>query len=181
MGNPLPDEMLPLPSAREALRQAVERAVHEEWHGAAVWLGIARELRQGTRPSIWSDAAGLPEAEELMIGHGDEAAQHVGQLFGQHRVDVDDHLRPLRQPPADPAATAVIDPGETSRITLEDGHLQRCGNCSHRIEWLTPGPDATATGRMPHWVHALTQQEVCPVSAPDQPHTYATPRVDARG
>jgi hypothetical protein len=52
--------------------------------------------------------------------------------------------------------------------------LTRCGNCPHEIEIdLTNVPAI--------WRHIITRQAVCPVSRPDQAHTFATPLVDARG
>lgn len=52
--------------------------------------------------------------------------------------------------------------------------LAKCGNCPHEIEIDLANVPAI-------WRHIITRQAVCPVSRPDQAHTFATPLVDARG
>lgn len=73
----------------------------------------------------------------------------------------------LREPLAADTAVLRYGPAGQSPIT-------RCGNCPHEIEIdLTNVPAI--------WRHVITRQAVCPVSKPDQAHTFATPLVDARG
>lgn len=54
----------------------------------------------------------------------------------------------------------------------------KCGNCGHVIELRlamdVASPDPAT------WIHTMTRQAVCPVSAPDQTHTFAVPRLDDR-
>jgi hypothetical protein len=80
--------------------------------------------------------------------------------------------------PAEPPAWRSSDT-EVIRVdhASNDGTVF-CGsdNCGHALE-LTPGPNDGA----PVWVHSITTQQVCPVSVPDRPHTFAVPRMDTRG
>jgi hypothetical protein len=68
-----------------------------------------------------------------------------------------------------PEDTAVLRHGPAGAAPLS-----KCGNCGHHVEIdLTNIPAI--------WRHVMTRQAVCPVSNPDQTHSFATPLVDARG
>lgn len=55
-----------------------------------------------------------------------------------------------------------------------EGPFPTCGHCGHSVELKLDQVPAI-------WIHALTRQAVCPVSNPDQTHSFATPLVDTRG
>lgn len=78
---------------------------------------------------------------------------------------------PVLQRPED---TVVLQHGPAG-----DAPLSKCAHayCGHMIEIDFSG----GLGDTPAWVHTMTRQSVCPVSTPDQPRTFATPLVDARG
>lgn len=99
---------------------------------------------------------------ELAAGNyaGETASARVNRL-----------AMPVLQRPED---TIVLQHGPAG-----DAPLSKCAHahCGHMIEIDFSG----GLGDAPAWVHTMTRQSVCPVSAPDQPRTFATPLVDARG
>lgn len=179
-----------LPTPAEAMRQAIERAQLGDYEHARFWLDVAIELRRGARPRL------APCSPEPCQPIGCDNGYHIA---GCWYAEADDPVEHLAQPPApagEPAAqridrtfaeagadeTAIMrrvpaDPGDATAVV----ELPMCAHCGHALTWVTPGAEATRTGRMPHWSHAVTGQEVCPVNDPTRAHTYATPRVDERG
>lgn len=154
----------PLPSAREAMRQAIERAQLGDLEGGRLWLDIARELRAG-ETLAWPFPRPLDSREgppEVVVPLPDEnnfdTAVIVLPPVARH-AEHEDRLAQTVVLGYDPAGEAAPN---------------RCGNCPHEIELDTDG------GR-PIWRHSMTRQAVCPVNSPDQTHTFATPLVDARG
>jgi len=141
-----------LPSPRQAMRQAFERAQLGEFEAARLWLDLARELRVGSMP-----ARPFPRSLDTRSELAAEADLATAGLM------------PAPDPAPDETAVLRYDPpGEATP--------NRCAYCGHEIGLvLSPGTE-------PHiWRHLLTKQAVCPVSRPDQQHTFATPSVDARG
>lgn len=128
-------------------------------------LRIVKEREVASSEVAGSEVA-TPVARhaEYEAGLGDYAGETAAARF--ERIAV-----PAVEPAYRAADTAIIDTGF---------ELPLCAYCEHSLVWVTPGPEA-APERTPHWAHALTNQSVCPVSAPDQAHTFATPRGDARG
>jgi len=163
------DEQVPdfLPSARRAMRMAVELASNresDEFDRAYLWIAIAHELRIGASPAI---PVPRPfERTSELLAEADLATAGLGQI-----------PVPVERPPV---ATGVVSLDETSIIRYEPhghGDATRCAHCGHVIRFARRSADHTD----PEWYHDMTMQSVCPVSAPDQSHTFATPLVDSRG
>lgn len=221
-----------LPSARQAMRYAVELAGNPtpaaiDLERARVWVTIAHELRIGERPAgpfprpfergELAARADLETAGVLPRAHfGDESLLPVceevglndpeGALVVYDLRDVNCHacLRVLKErdlaeqiaredTPVARHAEAEANlannyAGETAsarvnRISREalpedtavlEGPFPTCGYCGHSVELKLDQVPAI-------WIHALTRQAVCPVSNPDQTHSFATPLVDTRG
>lgn len=154
--------MTELPTPREAMRAAVDAVQMGDHDGARTWVMIARELRAGSVPR-----SPLPRLAD------------VGVLAEHSQVAL------TRSDIAWPDTAAAGDPAETAVMTFgEHGSqgLPRCGYCGHLIEWRNSTPnDMAGTTVVAAWIHMVTMQSVCPVSAPDQAHTFATPAIDERG
>ena len=166
----------PLPTPGEAMRQAIERAQLGDIEGGNLWLGIARELRLGASP-----AGPIPRPLERseLTAEADLATAGLMTLSGQladtplarHAAYEAGLISVPAERPAASDETAVLRypegdaPGE---------RFPRCGHCGHAVELNLEQVPAL-------WVHVMTRQAVCPISQPDQQHTYAQPEVDARG
>jgi hypothetical protein len=147
-----------LPSARRAMRLAVEAASDGDFDRSYLWIAIAHELRIGASP-----AKPFPIPRPLER----EVEPEPGQI-------------PV--PAERPTRATVTAPDETAIIRYEpygngEAGTVRCGNCGHGIELVFPDTDNAP----PIWRHLITKQQVCPVSAPDQTHTFAEPLLDQRG
>jgi hypothetical protein len=164
-----------LPTSVAAMRYAVELAANT--------LGTALDL---DRARTW-----VVIASELRAGEIASASVKGVEL----NFDPDDFTEPLADVVEDPFAFQVVrhehgytggsdetitfrpgGPDETQIIhTSVDG--AECGNCGHAVSMYLSGQ----IDKDPMWIHNLTGQSVCPVSAPDKPHTFATPKADSRG
>jgi hypothetical protein len=117
----------------------------------------------------------IPEGHELQTGQR-PAPWERGEPATPERVEriVEEALRPsLQRHPA---------PDETAVLHGVDFDGPTCGNCGRALEWRNDTPDDLAGSNVvAAWVHKLTGQSVCPVSKPDQQHTFAQPLVDRRG
>jgi len=168
-----------LPTSVTAMRYAVELAASTlgtalDLDRARTWVLIAAELRAGEIASLSVKGIGLaPEldlATRLGVGVREWTQTYVGETAGQrfeHSPMVDE--------------TISFRPGgpDETQIIHQSADGAECGNCGHAISLYLPGPDTIT--QEPTWIHNLTGQTVCPVSAPDKPHTFATPRGDSRG
>lgn len=177
-----PESPFGLPTARDAMREAIDCAQREYWEGARMWLDIARELRHGEAPPARPYPRPLDGRSELAaeadlataglmpidrhVQHEDELSAYAGEQASARFAPV--HV-PVEQPVYRTADTEII---RTDRP--EDEGLPRCGQegCGLRVELALNNVPAI-------WVHALTQQARCPVSYDRE--LYATPAVDARG
>jgi hypothetical protein len=229
-----------LPSARQAMRYAVELASNPtpaaiDLDRARAWVTIAHELRIGeipTRPfprPLDAGNEGPPDNVPRATHFGDDSLLPVcdevgpddpeGALTAYDLRDVTCHacLRvvkerelaeqiaredtPVARHAEYEATLANNSAGETASarvnrlampvlrrpedtIVLQhgpagDAPLNKCAHahCGHLIEIDFSG----GLGDTPAWVHVMTRQSLCPVSAPDQARTFATPLVDARG
>lgn len=167
-----------LPTAREAMKQAVEWALVGDIERGTLWLGIARELRLGEAPParpmprpLDGGNEGPPEVVvPPIVKHVEHEDERRAAYADAPWVDPRQLAVPAERPAYRDAQTEVI---RTDRP--EDEGLPRCGQdrCELRVE--------LALDQMPAiWVHALTQQPRCPASLDGEP-TYAAPMVDARG
>lgn len=218
-----------LPSARQAMRYAVELASNLtpaaiDLERARVWVTIAHELRLGEHPvrpfprPLDAGNEGPPEVVvPRQVAHfGDESLLPVCEEVGPNDPegafvvyelrDVTCHacLRVVKERDlakqiaredtpvarhaeyeaslannyAGEAASARVN--RISRQALPEdtavleGPFPTCAYCGHSVELKLDQVPAI-------WIHALTRQAVCPVSNPDQTHSFATPLVDTRG
>lgn len=108
-----------------------------------------------------------------------ERVEHVATLRDEDRPQLAERL--LEAARYLQVQVPVPEPsGRTDETAVMQGfELPNCAYCDNALVWVTPGPESPEQG--PHWSHYMTGQRVCPVSAPDQQHTFATPMVDARG
>lgn len=171
--------MSALPTPGEAMQQAVERAQLGDIEGGTLWLGIARELRLG---EVTSPARPIPrpldDRGELAAEADLATAGLVPPPVARHAEYEEVVLRsggvihlPAERPAYRDSETEVIrydpagDPGAVA-----------CAYCSYDIGLVFPEDGSPA-----QWKHLVTKQAVCPVSHPEQSHSFATPALDARG
>jgi hypothetical protein len=113
---------------------------------------------QVDRAHLW-----IAIAHELRTGERPMASASIPMPRPLERIEP--------EPPSFDRLTVIHDRPEHQR-----GSLLPCGNCGHAIELLMPDDSSD-----PYWAHSITSQQVCPVSAPDQTHTFAAPKLDHRG
>jgi hypothetical protein len=157
-----------LPTSVTAMRYAVELAANTlgtalDLDRARTWVVIASELRAGEIASL--SVKGIELNFEPNNCCPDCTQRCTGFCTLCHNRPSDETIT-FR--PGGPDETQVIH-------TSVDG--AECGNCGHAISMYLSGQ----IDKDPMWIHNLTGQTVCPVSAPDKAHTFATPRVDSRG
>lgn len=155
----------PLPSPREAMCQAVERAQLGEFDGARLWLDIARELRLG---AAGSQARPMPRPLDdrgRLTAEADLATAGLAPIGPS-----------LASAYAQVGVPAEAPPERTSETVVAGFALPVCAYCGGSLVWVTPGPEAGSP--VPHWAHALTEQTVCPIPVDGQSRTFATPLGD---
>jgi hypothetical protein len=165
-----------LPTSVTAMRYAVELAANTlgtalDLDRARTWVVIASELRAGEIASL------SVKGVELSF----DPADNFGETYGGEPAYAGEtaSTRFYAKPQMDETVTfRPGGPDETQIIHTSAGGAE-CGNCGHAISLYLPGP-GTITDT-PTWMHNLTGQTVCPVSAPDKAHTFATPKADSRG
>lgn len=147
-----------LPTARAAMRQAVERAQLGEWDGARVWIDIARELRLGEA----SPARPLPRPLDTVAP---EQVRHLG----------DDSLLPVC------GATTAEDPrGALVTFRAVDSNCPACLSVDRLPDNLAAYAGEPATMRIdrvavpaPEPAYRSADTAVIPVADGDE---YPSPR-----
>ena len=193
----------PLPTAREAMQQAVQRAQTGEIEAGMLWVAIARELREGSRPAPAGNR--IDEAFEAARKLRDGAVPVAPQL------DADPVIAAAQR--AEAAAGVALDETQAAAWTRGDqaaiaragavqgealdrtqairwrnwqpGDRSVCKHCNTPVE-LAEEPRADEPGEtLREWRHKYTQAPVCavPWSAPAADglikHTWATPKTAA--
>jgi hypothetical protein len=149
---------VPLPTPREAMAQAVERAKVGDYEGGHVWTAIARELREGAQrghelpvPRIEPDHGGADLLVEPTYGrtHGGEPAYHEGGIvvpvpepaYRRAETTVMERVSDETTPAYEAAGESL---GETKAIPLRIAHPQEddrgpnsmCINCYKPVIWI---------------------------------------------
>jgi len=195
-----------IPSSRTAMRYAVELAANSlgtalDLDRARTWVLIAAELRTGEfqAASVQGIELACPRPAAHMateyepLRDGDLRRLDSGQLqewAADVWVDVEEppadtyggetaSQRFERSPMADETVAFRVPASDETQIIHPPAGGIECDNCGHSIELFLPGPGMAI--QEPAMVHSITQQRVCPVSAPDRPHTFAIPKGDNRG
>jgi hypothetical protein len=166
----------PLPTAREALAEAVNLARAGDAHLGRLWLDIATELRLGTLPVVMSGQGKGYEDEPI-----DGPLLDLGQRMEDEPLDIDQD-KPSEQGVAPVTQRMNLQGHETTslmpRLRMPNGEAlperqhPACIHCWTEVYWSPMS--AAAPGA---WRHLASDQAVCPpLDGPDQTsHTFAWP------
>lgn len=165
-------DFAPLPKAAAAMRYAIELAGDVtasalDLDRARTWVVIAAELRAGEIASA--------SVRGVRLDYAGETSGARVQRLREERSPEEASARLVRLGLMPESRRFGEErPDETVKIDAP----AVCGQdgCGFAIGLATP-PDGSA----PFWAHLTTRQRVCPGTPKNGGHTYAIPKVDARG
>lgn len=186
-----------LPPAATMMAYAIDEAARGNVDLARVWLDIARELREGSRPALASGGIVGPLGD-FRLAPGETLVDRTGapisasappattrsDLAGEATTSLAEHASRLRPGIAE---TVVI-----KRPEWNVGDRALCEHCDEQIyvyaEPLNVGRLTTGEPQygLKQWRHVLTEQVVCPLPPRDSTgqesyvngsHTFAEPHI----